>query len=188
MDLYLEILAVLFGLGYLFFLMKEQIICWFFGIISSLFSMVLFYRTGLYSESILYIYYVIIGVYGFVYWNTSLKKKDVFHISSLPKINYLYIIIIGEILALMLGYIFDTYTNAEAPYLDSNTTVFSFIASYLEVKKNIASWEFWIVINAVTIILYFIKDLKIYTALTVIYLVFSFIGYAKWKRKMKLDL
>ncbi len=186
MDLYLEILAVFFGLGYLYFLMKEKIVCWVFGIVSSLFSILLFYRTGLYSESILYVYYVAIGVYGFVYWKKSIKKSEVFRISTLPKISYLYIIISGEILALILGYIFDTYTNAEVPYLDSNTTIFSFIASYLEAKKNIASWEFWMVINTVTIMLYFNKGLRIYTGLTVIYLVFSFVGYVKWKRKMKL--
>lgn len=187
MNLYLEIIAVLTGLAYLVFLIKEQIVCWFFGILSSLISVVLFYRTGLYSESILYIYYVVIGVYGYLYWHKSALKNKLFVVTDLSLISYLYIIIIGELLAISLGWFFGAYTDAKAPYLDAHTTVFSFIASYLEVKKMLASWKFWIVINTATIILYLNRDLNMYTALTVVYVVFSFVGYYKWKRKLILQ-
>jgi nicotinamide mononucleotide transporter len=185
MDLYLEIIAVLFGIAYLFFLIKEHIICWLFGVIGSLFSILLFYRAGLYSESVLYVYYVIIGIYGFVYWNKSTRKNKEFTVTDLPTIKYVYLIVLGAVLSNVLGYCFDNYTDASAPYLDAHTTIFSFIASYLEVNKWLASWKFWIVINAVTIILYFNKDFELYTALTIVYLVFSFVGYNNWNRKMK---
>lgn len=183
MNFYLEIFAVFFGLAYLFFLIREHIICWLFGILSSITSIFLFYRTGLYSESILYIYYVIIGIYGFIHWTKSIKKGKEFTVTDLSIKTYLLLIISGEILSLILGYIFNTYTDASAPFLDAHTTIFSFIASYLEVKKYLASWKFWIVINTATIILYINKDLNFYTALTVIYVVFSFIGYKNWKKK-----
>ncbi|WP_406685600.1 nicotinamide riboside transporter PnuC [Seonamhaeicola sp. MEBiC1930] len=182
MDLYLEIIAVIFGLVYLIFLIKEQIICWLFGIIGSLLSIFLFYRTQLYSEAILYCYYVVIGIYGWVHWQKSTQNEQIFKVTDLSATKYLYIIFIGEILALSLGYFFENYTDASAPYLDTHTTVFSFIASYMEVKKWLASWKFWIIINGATIILYFGKDLNWYSALTVIYLVFSFVGYFRWKR------
>lgn len=184
MDTYLEIIAVLLGLGYLYFLIKEQKICWIFGIISSLLSIVLFYRTGLYSESILYVYYVIIGVYGYVYWNRATKDDSEFSVTDISPKTYVLTLIIGEILALGLGALFASYTDASAPYLDAHTTIFSFIASYYEVTKKLASWRFWIVINAVTILLYINRDLNFYTALTVIYLIFSFVGYRKWKLKL----
>ncbi|MEO9571131.1 MAG: nicotinamide riboside transporter PnuC [Polaribacter sp.] len=186
MNLYLELFAVIFGLAYLFFLIREQIICWIFGVSSSLISIFLFYRTGLYSEVILYVYYVIIGVFGFLHWNKSIKNKN-FLITDLSINTYLFLILSGEVLSLILGFIFNTYTDASAPYLDAHTTIFSFIASYLEVKKYISSWKFWIVINGITIILYLGKDLNIYTILTVVYLIFSFVGYKRWKEKMALQ-
>lgn len=184
MDFYLEIIAVVLGLGYLFFLIKEHIICWFFGVSGSLVSVLLFYRTGLYSESILYIYYVVIGVYGFVHWKKASQKNKVFHVSEYPLTTYIGLIALGEVLALLLGFTFEKYTNASVPYLDAHTTVFSFIASYLEVKKKLGAWVFWIIINAVTIILYLNKDLNLYTGLTLVYLIFSFVGYFQWKKKM----
>ncbi|WP_282123169.1 nicotinamide riboside transporter PnuC [Algibacter mikhailovii] len=184
MDLYLEIIAVVLGLCYLFFLIKEKIICWAFGILGSLVSIFLFYRTGLYSESILYIYYVLIGIYGFFHWKKSLIANKQLPISDFSLQTYAYLIILGEILSLLLAYFFDVYTNASMPYLDAHTTIFSFIASYLEAQKKLASWKFWIVINAVTIFLYAKRDLNLYTILTLIYLVFSFVGYFQWKKKL----
>lgn len=184
MDFYLEIIAVVFGLGYLYFLIKEHIICWLFGVLGSLVSILLFYRTGLYSESILYVYYVLIGIYGFFHWKKSLQENNNFLVTDFSLQTYLYLILIGEVLSLILAFVFDTYTNANMPYLDAHTTVFSFIASYLEAKKKLASWKFWIVINAVTIGLYLNRDLNLYTGLTLVYLVFSFVGFFQWKKKM----
>ena len=184
MDFYLEIISVVFGLAYLVFLIKEKIICWLFGVLGSLTSIGLFYRTGLYSESILYIYYVFIGVYGFVHWKKSAKHNSDFLVTDYPLNIYLILLLTGEVMAFILAFIFDNYTNAKLPYLDAHTTVFSFIASYLEAKKKLASWKLWIVINAVTIVLYLNRDLNYYTLLTFVYFVFSFVGYFQWKKKM----
>jgi nicotinamide mononucleotide transporter len=184
MDLYLEIIAVVLGLGYLFFLIKEKIICWAFGISGSLVSIFLFYRTGLYSESILYIYYVLIGFYGFFYWKKSLQENKNFQVTDFSIKRYVCLIILGEALSLVLAYFFDIYTDANMPYLDAHTTMFSFIASYLEAQKKLASWKFWIVINAVTVVLYLNRDLNLYTGLTLVYFIFSFVGYFQWKKKL----
>ncbi|WP_136480414.1 nicotinamide riboside transporter PnuC [Cognatitamlana onchidii] len=182
--LYLEILAVIFGLAYLFFLIREQIICWAFGIVGSLFSVILFYKTALYSEAILYLYYVVIGCYGFYHWNAPKTKNQSLPVTDFHNLSYVYQIVITEILAIILGFVFSKYTDAAMPYLDAQTTLFSFLASFLEARKKLSAWKFWIVINAVTIVLYLQKELNYYTVLTFVYLVFSFVGYYKWKKKM----
>jgi len=53
-----------------------------------------------------------------------------------------------------LGWLLDNFRDAESTYLDAHTTIFSFIASYLEARKILSAWLFWIVINGVTIYLY----------------------------------
>ncbi|MGL1888027.1 MAG: nicotinamide riboside transporter PnuC [Reichenbachiella sp.] len=183
-DLTLEVVSVVLGLVYLILLMKENILCWFFGVASSLTSILLFYRTGLYSESILYIYYSVIGVYGYVIWHRASSAKDKLKIRRIAKITYFYIIGLGIACAALLGYYFDTYSDANIPYVDAGTTIFSFIASYLEANKFIDSWLFWIVINMVTLVLYYNLNLRIYALLTLIYLIFSFVGYYKWGKKL----
>lgn len=179
----LEIMAVLFGLAYLFFLIQEKRICWLFGIASSLLSIVLFYQNNLYSEAILFVYYVIIGVYGYWLWTTKSAQNTPVEIVNIPKKILLICILIGSLGAVSLGWFFANHSDADSPYFDAATTAFSFVASYLEVKKYIAAWLFWILINGATIFLYQSKDLNIYTLLTVVYFAFSFFGFWNWRKK-----
>lgn len=182
MDLVLEIIAVVLNLIYLILLMKEKIACWVFGILGSLVSISLFYSTALYSEAILYVYYVIIGIYGYRLWSGAGEKKLPVRRISLKQ--NIYIIISGALVALGVGYIFSEHTDAASPYLDALTTVFSFVASFLEAQKIISSWIFWIVINSATVFLFLGQGLFFYLLLTIIYIILSVVGYREWRLKL----
>ncbi|MGB1306957.1 MAG: nicotinamide mononucleotide transporter, partial [Flavobacteriales bacterium] len=73
MEIYfaIEVISVLFGLAFLVLLIRQNILCWWFGIVGSLLSIFLFYHTKLYSEAILYTYYVLMGFYGYYSWNNN---------------------------------------------------------------------------------------------------------------------
>jgi nicotinamide mononucleotide transporter len=185
MNLFLEITAVTLSLIYLALLMKENIACWFFGITASFISIYLFYSIGLYSEALLYIYYVIIGVYGYWLWNKT-RENETLAVTTVTLENHVLIVFVGIILSFTLGYIFDNNTDAVNPYLDSTTTIFSFIASLLEAKKILSSWTFWLFINAATFVLYVQQELTYYLFLTIVYFIFSGIGFAKWRRSYRL--
>lgn len=186
MDLYfiIEVLAVVFGLIYILLLIKERIECWIFGILGSLMSIFLFVHTKLYSEAILYSYYVVVGFYGYYLWSRKSKDDSLLRISDVNPTNHVYYILSSCALAFSLAWFFNTYTDAERPYIDSFTTVFSFLATFLEAKKVLSSWKYWIVINGVTIGLYFDKGLDIYAGLILVYFIMSFVGYFKWKKLM----
>ena len=186
MNLALEIIAVGLSLSFLILLIKENIYCWFFGITGSLVSIFLFYRIGLYAESILYCYYVLIGFYGYQLWNSKANAQELPIIDVLPKQHFSYILI-GVVTALCLGYVLENYTEASNPYLDAFTTIFSFIASYLEAKKILSVWYYWIIVNGVTLGLYLNKELYIYFILTLLYFALSFYGLREWNRKIKLQ-
>lgn len=183
MDLFIEILAVALNLMYLGLLIKERIECWFFGIAGSLVSIYLFYSLGLYSESILYVYYVVIGVYGYFLWKKKEAQKDVLQVQKIGLKKQMLLIAGGVIVAYSVGFGFENYSDATNPYLDAFTTVFSFIASFLEAKKILSSWVFWIVINTATIVLYLQQNLYVYLLLTIVYVVFSVIGLIEWNKK-----
>lgn len=184
--LVIEILAAVFGLLYLWLLIKEKIVCWLFGILSSSLSIFLFVNTKLYSEAVLYSYYVIIGFYAYYLWSrkSNSDSSPQLKISDVNSKNHIYFILSACVLALSLAWFFNVYTDAERPYIDAFTTVFSFLATYLEAKKILSSWKYWIVINGVTIGLYLDKGLDIYAGLIVVYFVMSFVGYSKWKKLM----
>ena len=187
MELSIEIVAVVLNLIYLFLLIKEDIACWYFGITGSLLSIYLFYSIGLYSESILYIYYVVIGFYGYFLWKKGNNSKSI-KINSISLKNHFLIISSSVLISLIVGWFFKNNTDAVNPFLDAFTTVFSFVASFLEAKKIISSWVFWIVINTATVVLYAQQELYYYIFLTLVYVVFSVIGFLKWKRKLDTNI
>lgn len=186
MNLILEVIAVVLNLIYLVLLIKERISCWFFGILGSIVSIYLFYSIGLYSESILYIYYVAIGIYGYLLWKKKEDEKDALKVQTINLKKHLLLVVSGIIIAVVIGFYFKMNTDAVNPYLDAFTTVFSFIASFLEAKKILSSWVFWVIINTATIILYVQQSLLLYLLLTIIYVVFSVIGYLEWRKKYQI--
>ena len=178
-----ELLATSLGLLFLFLLIRENIWCWLFGGLSSIFSIILFYNTQLYSEAILYTYYVFIAIYGYRLWKQAERKNQELQISDRPIRYFFVLILFGIATALGLGKIFSSHTDADLPFMDAHTTIFSFIASYLEAHKILSGWIFWILINGVTIALYAYKGLYFYTGLMTIYFAFSVYGYISWKKK-----
>jgi len=181
-DLAIEITGTVLSLIYLFLLMKENIWCWFFSILSAIFFIYSFIDVKLYSEAILYSFFILFSIYGWYKWSTNKAGKTLV-ISKLPLKIHGFWIIIGFILAFVVGYIFKTYTDAEKSFIDSNTTVFGLIASYLEANKFLYAWVYWIILNGVTVWLYFTQGLEIYAGLFIIYFVMSVAGLWNWRQK-----
>ena len=80
------------------------------------------------------------------------------------------------------------YTQASFPYLDSATTCFAVMTTYLVAKKVLENWFYWIVINTVSIYLYFSKGLMLTTALFVVYVFMAIAGYFMWRKMWVMDL
>lgn len=179
--LILEILAVVFGLAYVVLAAKKNIWCWFMGILGSLISIYLFaVYSKLYAEAILGGYYVITGVLGWVNWT---REKGDLKIVRQPWGTHLKFIGVGIVLSyvffLLVSYVF---TDAERALVDSFTTVFSFMATWITIKRWIENWIYWIVIDAVTALLYWDRGLNIYACLMVLYTVLATYAYFEWKK------
>jgi len=177
---YIELASVITGLIWIILLTRENIWCWPFGIISSLLSIYLFYEGKLYSEAILYLYYVFIGIYGWYMWGQERKLK----IQEWKLIPHLVILGLGILGTLLLGSYFSG-TDANRPYHDAASTAFSFLASYMEAQKILSGWIFWIAINAFSIWLYLDRGFQLYAMLMGIYFILSVYGYMNWKKKLR---
>ncbi len=182
--LVLEVIAVILGMIYVILASRNNIYCWIFGILGSLLSIYLFIEHAqLYAEAFLYSYYVIAGIYGWIVWQKTPDTSTVFQ-HSLK--THLWIIAGG--IAISIGFYFlvsTIFTGAARPLIDSFTTVFSFIATYLTAKKWIGNWIYWIINDVVTTYLYASRELYVYAALMAAYSIIAIYGFAAWK-KLKL--
>ena len=163
--------------------MRENIWCWLSGIIGSALGMYVLYHSKLYSESILYLFYIAMGVYGWYVWYKKGQEKD-FKIIKWAARPHLLIILTGLVLSAGLASFFSRNTDAAYPWVDAHTTVFSIIASYMEAHKILSSWFFWIIINGVTIWMYGMKELNFFSGQMAVYFILSIWGYISWKKRM----
>ncbi len=176
-----EILATLAGLTYIIFLIREQVIAWPFGIAGSLLSIYLFVDGKLYSEAFLYSFYVAAGIWGWIRWNRRVAM-DHNPVIRYRLASHVAIILVASLCALTLATLFSTYTDAQRPYIDAFTTSFSFAATYMQVKKVLETWAYWIVLNVASIWLYLDRSLDIYAGLICVYAVLSVSGLIQWGR------
>jgi nicotinamide mononucleotide transporter len=134
----------------------------------------------LYAEAVLYVFYVFAGIYGWVMWK---KQKAIAEVYQHKIATHLKIIGAGTIVSVLLyvglSYFFKA---AEKPLIDSFTTVFSFIATYLMAKKWIGNWFYWAIIDAISVYLYYTRGLDIYALLMLVYTGLVVYGYWKWKQ------
>ena len=63
---------------------------------------------------------------------------------------------------------------------------FSFIANYMEAQKVLSTWIFWMILNAFSVWLYYVRGLELYSGLMIVYFILSIVGYLQWRRVYKL--
>ena len=179
--LIVEILATSANLVYIVLLIKEKIACWAFGIVGSLLSIYLFIDARLYSEAFLYLFYAVMGAWGWILWHKRIEED------SNPVIKWrfhyhLRAIAIACVIALGLGYFVQFYSDAERPLFDAFTTIFSFLGTYMEITKVLETWIYWLIINLASVWLYHDRSLDIYAVLIGFYSVLSVWGYLSWRK------
>jgi nicotinamide mononucleotide transporter len=177
----IESIAVLFSILYVILAVKENIWCWGAALISVSLYIYICFSAQLYPETGLQVFYFIMAIIGYYMWNKENKEE----IKEWSEIKHLLIILSGAILTFFMGFYFSTYTNSKMPIIDSFTTVFSIIATYMVIKKVLGNWLYWIVIDAVSVYLYFNRDLHLTSLLFIAYTIIAIFGYFSWMKKMK---
>lgn len=176
----LEIVAVVTGILYLVLAIRQNIWCWFFAFISTGLYIYLFHSVSLMSESILNIYYLIMAVYGWHQWrdgNYFCQRKIV----SWPLKKHLMLILIAGLCVPILGYVTSQY-GAAMPYLDAFTTCFAVLTTVLVAHKVLQNWHYWMVINSVSVYLFFSKELYLTALMFCLYLVLAIFGWLNWNK------
>ena len=181
----LEWTGVIFGFICVYLNAIENIWGWPTGLVSVGIYIFIFLDAKLYADFALQIFFLISGIYGWYYWLYGGKEKDDLPITSSSIKDWGLYVIIGIAGLLLIGYLFDTFTDASLAYWDAYTTSFSLVAQVLMARKKIENWLIWIGVDIIAIGIYYYKDLTPTAILYTGYLVLATIGYLNWRKKMK---
>jgi nicotinamide mononucleotide transporter len=189
----LESIASLLGFVYVFLIAKQRSSGWLFGILSSVFFALFFYRMhtwGLFSQQIAYI---LLGFYGLATW--SAKKEDL-PIRSLGKSIWIWIL--GSMFSGFFFFVLVQWFTKDAvnghfsfinlpnwrSILDAQFFIFSLIATWLTTRKILENWHIWIVVNVVGTIWFAYEHWWSTSALYLAYLILAINGLRKWKKEL----
>ena len=181
-----EIVAAVLAITYLILAMQQNILCWAAWIISSIMYLFVMFSAGLYMESGLQIFYIVMGIYGWIQWNNRSSKNNL-TVSTWPIINHIYILLILIFLVTFSGLILSNLTEAVSPYIDAFTTWGAIIATYLVAKKILENWYYWFVVDFVSVFLFLSRELYTTALLFSIYIILVIFGFIAWRKSMRLE-
>jgi len=180
----IEIIAVISGLLYVIFTIREKILLWLFGIISSALFIQVFYSSGIYAYAVLYIYYVVIGFYGWYNWSKKTGDGTV-RIRKTPLKLLVGYIVLTVLIAVPVYFALDRFTDSDMAVTDALLTSGGVIATWMLTQKFIEQWLFWIVIDLVSFGVMIYKGLYPSSLLFLVYGLLAIKGYVEWRKDIR---
>lgn len=189
---WIEIVGAITGLIYLYYEYKADIKIWPTGILMSSFYTIVFIQAKFYAFACINVYYIIAAIYGWIKWHKSHKDENsndnsTAGISHTPLKYYIGIASACFVLFLLISYLLSEYTDSPVVLGDSFVTTLSIVAMWMLAQRFVEQWILVVILNAVSVVLYFMQDLYPTSVMYLIYTVVSVFGYFNWKRMVVID-
>lgn len=176
---WLEGLAVMLALAYVWLAARQNIWCWPCALVSTGIYIWLFWHVSLPFHTALNVYYLLMAIYGMMKWRAN--QKDSAQVQTWALKRHLVSILALSTASLLLSHFASTVLDANYIYLDAFITVFSVFTTVLIAHKVRENWLYWIVINLFAAYLYFANGLALTGVLFMCYTGFAIYGYIQWR-------
>lgn len=185
-----EIIGFIAGIAGVWLTMKVSVWNFPIGLVNVIASLILFYRTQLYSDTFQQVVLTVLLLYGWYKWTLGNRKNSTHEelkvtTSSLQLL--IVLLIIASIGSASTGYLFKKYTDASYPYWDATGTTLSLIGQWMIAKKKIENWLLWILVNILYVGIYYFKHLHLFMILYAVFLAMAVAGYYEWKKRLQID-
>ena len=185
------IISAICGIMYTFYAGKGRVLCYFFGLAGSSCYSYLAFKSGLYGNVVLYMfYYIPMQILGIFQWRKNLKKNSREIVKKCLSKKEYYITsslaIITTILTILILY----KVGGKAPITDGITTIFSIVGMYLTVRRLFEQWIVWFIVNFLSLIMWInvliTTDAKVYATaiMWATYLLLSVYFLFEWKKEI----
>lgn len=185
LKLILQIVGIALGLLYLWLEYKANIWLWVVGMLMPCVHCILYYKSGLYADSAMQAYYIVAGLYGLGVWLAGRKRTEKpLKIANIPVRLVVPLVLIYTVLHAAIYFVLVRFTDSSVPFWDAMTTAMSMVAMWLLSRKYIEQWLVWLVVDAVTVVLYIYKGIPFTAGLYMLYTSLAVVGYLRWRKMM----
>ena len=178
----IEGIGAALAVAYLLLALKQNKLCWFAWIASSILYLYVMYQAGLYMESLLQVFYLCMGFYGLSQWTKTINNNQNTYVDLWSIGNHIFAISLVIVLSFLSGILLSNFSNAALPFIDAFTTWAAIVASYMVAKKILENWIYWFVIDFISVFIFASRGLYFTSALFVTYLVIIYFGYKSWSK------
>lgn len=177
----LEWLGVGFGVAEVLLAKRNKVLLYPAGIISVLISSWIFFHAGLYAESLLNAYYLIMSIYGWAIWIRR-RHQPALRISSASGRDWLITLGITVAGFAILAYSLQRWTNSDVPYWDAWVSATAWAGMWLLARRKLENWLLLNLSNAFAVPLLLHKHLPLYALLTVFLFIIAVQGFFHWRK------
>ena len=152
-----------------------------FGIAGITLSLFVMFNSKLYAEFTLNIYYLVMSIYGWVYWKFGQQKHEI-EITKTNKQEWIFVV--GIVLfSFTIFYLALThFTDSDVPIWDSLVSAFAWAGMWLMAKRKLENWILLNISNIISIPLMIHKNLYLYAILSALLFTVAISGYFNWRK------
>lgn len=136
----------------------------------------------LYPDAGLNGYYLVMSIYGWYVWTRKDASQHETPVTWCSRRELLTAGMIFLVLWAGLYWWLSVYRINNVPWLDSFCSAMACSGMWLLAKRKIENWIALLISDAVAIPLFFIKNLVLFCALNLFYVIIAWLGYQGWKK------
>lgn len=153
------------------------------AVISTSLLVITFWQAGLFGSMALNIYLIPTVIYGWFIWGRDENPKPVEHVK--PK-NLIFYLLATAITWAGAYWIITALSGQMAP-LDGWLLVGTVLAQFLLDRKKIETWIVWVLVNVVSVYVYFNAGLYLLAAQFVLFLINAIVAWFQWRKSMGVE-
>jgi nicotinamide mononucleotide transporter len=180
---WVEFIAAALAVAYLLLAIRQRLECWAAAFVSSVLYVWVLFTAHLYMEAALNGFYAAMAVYGYWQWQQG-QGGSALPVCRWPVARHAAGVLGVLGLSAISSYFLGRFTPAAWPLMDSLVAWSSVFATFLVARKVYENWYWWLVIDSVSLCLYFSRHLYLTVLLFAAYLVLIVAGMRQWRRTL----
>jgi len=184
---WLQWLAFILGVAEVLFARVNNIWLYPTGIVSTLLSIYILLAAGLYADSFLNGYYLVMSIYGWQHWLTKNNLPPI-KISRCTTQDWFVVFLISAGGFVVSATALKLLTPSTVPYWDAWVSSTAWAGTWLLAKRKTENWLVLNLSNAFAIPLLFYKQLPLFGVLTIFLFIIAVQGYFEWGKIARKDV